>query len=109
MSGHAPGTSEHGLALERTRLAWRRTALGLAAGSVAAGRLLEELVGPVSWVVAVLGLVAAALVVRVALRRYAGDAWRAAGGGLVATVAAGSAVVGAVALLVVLSGQARLV
>ncbi|GEA81957.1 MULTISPECIES: DUF202 domain-containing protein [Cellulomonas] len=107
MSGRAPG--EQGLALERTRLAWRRTGLGLAAGSVAAGRLLQELVGPVAWVVTVLGLVAAALVVRVALRRYTGGAWRTAGGGLVAAVAVGSAVVGAVALLVVLAGQARLV
>jgi len=98
-----------GLALERTRLAWRRTALGLAAGSVAAGRLLQELVGPVSWLVTLLGLAAATLVVRVVLRRYASTAWRARGGGLVAAVAVGTAVIGAVALLVVLAGQARLV
>ncbi|GEK16583.1 DUF202 domain-containing protein [Cellulomonas persica] len=116
-----------GLALERTRLAWRRTALGLAAGSVAAGRLLQDVVGPASWLVAAAGLTASALVTRAAWRRLVGpprpraprhapdgptdphvatglSPAQAQGGGLVGVVAAGTALVGVAALVVVLAG-----
>ena len=37
------------LAAERTHLAWRRTALGLTAGGVAAAHLLQEFVGGAAW------------------------------------------------------------
>ncbi|WP_273651868.1 DUF202 domain-containing protein [Cellulomonas fimi] len=94
-----------GLAAERTRLAWRRTALGLAAGGVAAGRLLQDVVGPVSWLLAVAGLVGAGLVLVAAGRRRG---WLLAtrrgdrpGGLLVATCAVGVTLLGVAALAVV--------
>jgi len=60
------------LAAERTALAWRRTALGLAAGSVAAGRLLAETWGTGAWAVSVVGTVLAVVVLRAARRRRLG-------------------------------------
>lgn len=95
-----------GLAAERTRLAWRRTALGLAAGSAAAGRLLQDVAGPVAWGVAVAGLVAAGAVLLAAGRRRG---WLLAtrrgdrpGGRLVTVCAGAVALLGACALVVVL-------
>ena len=37
------------LAAERTHLAWRRTAIGLTGGGVAAAHLLQEFLGPAAW------------------------------------------------------------
>ncbi len=98
-------TDDLGLAAERTRLAWRRTALGLAAGSVAAGRLLQDVVGTAAWGVALAGLVAAGVVLLAAGRRR-GWLLSAArrdlpGGRLVTACAAGTALLGVAALAVV--------
>ena len=37
------------LAAERTHLAWRRTAIGLTGGGVAAAHLLQEFLGAAAW------------------------------------------------------------
>ncbi|MDC7120972.1 DUF202 domain-containing protein [Cellulomonas fimi] len=96
-----------GLAAERTRLAWRRTALGLAAGGVAGGRLLQDVVGPVSWVLGLAGLVGAGLVLLAAGRRRG---WLLAtrrgerpGGQLVGVCAVGVTLLGVAALAVVVA------
>ncbi len=49
-----------GLQPERTRLAWRRTLLALAVGSVLALRVLPERVGSWAYAIAVVGFLAAA-------------------------------------------------
>ena len=98
-----------GLARERTRLAWRRTALGLAAGSVAAARLLQDVLGPASWAIAVAGLIACALVVRIVMRHHTSDVPPGEQAGrLVTIVALGTSLIGVAALVVVLTGPARL-
>ena len=59
-----------GLQLERTALAWQRTLLAVAVGSLAAGRGLEYLVGPLAWGFAALGLGTAIGMAVVVRRRY---------------------------------------
>ncbi|TKR21990.1 DUF202 domain-containing protein, partial [Cellulomonas hominis] len=60
---------------ERTALSWRRTALSVAVGALVAGRTLEPWFGPPVWVATALGLLGAAAMSRVGLRRTA--AWAA--------------------------------
>jgi len=50
---------DEGMQLERTSLAWQRTALGLVAASLAAGRGLVDVVGITAWGVAGIGVTAA--------------------------------------------------
>lgn len=60
-----------GLQPERTELAWRRTALAIATGSLVALRLLPELFGDLVWVVpGVVGVVFSAVVWFGARSRY---------------------------------------
>ena len=59
-----------GLHAERTALAWRRTALGVAVGGVVALRLAAPALGPVVALAAVSGGVLAALAFWLAGRRY---------------------------------------
>ena len=66
MSTTAPDT----LPAERTALAWRRTALTIAAGGLAGARLLEPLVGPVAVVLAAAGVSAATTLGVAAQRRW---------------------------------------
>ncbi len=61
---------DDGMQLERTALAWQRTLLTLAIGSLAAGRGLEQYLGPASWVIAGLGTSAGIVATIVARRRY---------------------------------------
>lgn len=106
------------LAAERTALAWRRTALGLVAGSVAAGRLLVTTWGAVAWSVTVAGTLLAVVLLRAAHRRRSGvhgrppatlgpaaaaTVGRDPGGRLVATCAIALVLLGAAALAVVLT------
>lgn len=64
-------TFDPGLQPERTELAWRRTALALAVGSLIALRLLPVAFDNIMWVWAgVTGLSAAALVWLMARKRY---------------------------------------
>ncbi|MBO0901013.1 DUF202 domain-containing protein [Cellulomonas sp. zg-ZUI222] len=104
------------LAAERTALAWRRTALGLVAGSVAAGRLLSEAWGVAAWGVAAAGTALAVVLLRAARRRRTGvhdahprttaaarSVGRDPGGRLVTACAAALVLLGAAALVVVLT------
>lgn len=88
-----------GLQGERTALAWRRTALGLATGSLVAGRLLGPALGVWSWWVAATGVLFAGGLAAVAQHRAA----RAVRGGrLVTACAAVTATLGLLALAFVL-------
>ena len=93
------------LAAERTHLAWRRTAIGLTGGAIAAAHLLQEFLGPAAW-----SLAASALVISVALavvshRRHLVGGALPPGGRLVAVSTAGVVVIGVAALaFVVLHG-----
>lgn len=94
---------------ERTALAWRRTGLGLAIGSLAGARLLAPSVGGVAWLMAVTGvglgtalLIAAgrrAAVIDRALRAH-GDLAAGPGAALLAAAAATALLVGVVGLVV---------
>jgi uncharacterized membrane protein YidH (DUF202 family) len=101
-----------GVQPERTALAWRRTALALAAGALVAGRVAEPLTGPLIWLSAVTGAVAALGLARAGSRRAA--RWAAVlaheparvpgpGGRTLALCAAGALVIGCAALAVVLT------
>ncbi|AJT43004.1 hypothetical protein UM93_08985 [Psychromicrobium lacuslunae] len=50
------GVFDPGLQAERTALAWQRTALGLAAGSVGLGRLLLPVFGTSSYLITAAGI-----------------------------------------------------
>jgi putative membrane protein len=67
--GPPPGDPPPGVQPERTALAWQRTALALTIGSLGAGRLLSDPLGPVAWLPAVLGVLAAVLLARTGTRR----------------------------------------
>lgn len=97
------------LAGERTALAWRRTAMALLGGSLAAGRLLGESWGPAGWSVAVGGTVLSVLVLVASHERHSAarhdedGVALAPGGRLVSACAVGLVVVGLAASAVVLT------
>jgi putative membrane protein len=103
-----------GLQAERTALAWRRTALAMAVAAVGAGRLAAPVLGAAAFVVAAAGLLQAVLVAASARRRYRaaraslaarGDLTGLRRGGLpMAGLACSGALVGLLALGVVLGG-----
>lgn len=64
------GPWDQGLQPERTALAWRRTGLALAVGSLIGMRVLPPLLGPAAYVLAGLGVVASLAVLAAAHRRY---------------------------------------
>ncbi|GAA4627145.1 DUF202 domain-containing protein [Cellulomonas oligotrophica] len=112
--GRPAGPAADPLAAERTALAWRRTALALLGGSLAAGRLLQPTLGGAAWGVAGVGVVLAVLVLAVAHRRRVlarADARDPAhphgvvgGGRLVTVTAAGTALLGLCGVLLVARG-----
>ena len=108
MSGAADRVFDAGLQAERTALAWRRTALAMAAAAVGAGRLAAPAIGVLAVVLAALGLVQAGFVSYRAQRRYHavhssltthGDLTAVRAGGLpIAALALSGVVVGLLAL-----------
>jgi len=82
------------LAAERTHLAWRRTALGLTGGGLAASHLLQEFLGVAAWSLAATALVVAVALAAVSHRRHLADGAMPPGGRLVAASAAGVLLLG---------------
>lgn len=70
MSADPSGLFDPGAQAERTALAWRRTALGVAVGGVVALRVTGPVLGPVAAVAAVTGSLLAAAAWWVTGRRY---------------------------------------
>lgn len=70
MSAEPSGLYDAGAQAERTALAWRRTALGVAVGGVVALRVTGPALGPVASVASVLGSLLAAAGWWVTERRY---------------------------------------
>jgi uncharacterized membrane protein YidH (DUF202 family) len=62
--------ADPGLQAERTSLAWRRTALSVAVGSLIGMRVLPQQLGPTGYAVAALGLLWSADLALTARRRY---------------------------------------
>ena len=90
------------VAAERTHLAWRRTAIALAGGGVAAAQLLQEFVGPAAWSIAVTALAVAVALATVSRRRHLVGGALPPGGRLVSVSAAGVLVIGVAAVALVL-------
>jgi hypothetical protein len=95
---------------ERTALAWRRTALSVAVASLVGARVLEPWAGPAVWLLAVVGVVAAAGLARAGARRsavwarvQADDAAAGPGGGVLAATAGAVVALGVVAVLAALA------
>ena len=72
MSTAPPSSAGFSAAAENTALSWRRTALGLGAGAVAAAHGLSSSIGPAAWNLALAGVVLAGLIARSAGRRLSG-------------------------------------
>lgn len=119
------GTPAHaappGAQPERTALAWRRTALSVAVGSLVAGRVLEPWAGPAVWVLVVLGLLGALALDRAGAHRATSwadvvddahpdrgpgapvpDGARTPGSGVLGATALAAALLGVIALVAVL-------
>lgn len=93
------------LAAERTHLAWRRTAIGLTGGGLAASHLLQDFVGLASWSLAAVAVVVSVALASVSHRRHLVDGAVPPGGRLVAASTAGVLVIGVAAVaFVVLHG-----
>ncbi|WP_426594829.1 DUF202 domain-containing protein [Cellulomonas sp. McL0617] len=87
-----------GLAAERTHLAWRRTALGLTAGGVAAAHVLQTFAGAAAWSIAGIGAIVAAALAITSKRRSTRRDDQGVGGRLVAVCACGLVLLGIGAL-----------
>jgi putative membrane protein len=70
VTGEPERVFDPGLQPERTALAWRRTALALAGGSVVIMRILPSVIGGVALVLGFAGLVLALVVLIGSHRRY---------------------------------------
>lgn len=106
----ASGPVDIGLQIERTTLAWRRTALAVAVGSLVAMRLLPEMLGGIGWIVpGSAGLAGALWMWWMARRRHraflehvaAGAAPRVGGAVALCAIAVGTALAGGFGVLVV--------
>ncbi len=86
------------LAAERTILAWRRTALAVAVGSLVLGRLLTPALGIWAWALAAVGLAGAAFALGLAQRAGHEDTAAPPIGALAAACTGGASFVGLAAL-----------
>jgi len=91
---------DQGLQPHRTELAWRRTSLSLLGVSVAAGKVLEPVLGPASWWLGGVGLVLACALAWASYHRARREI---TGARLVTTCAVVTVVLGVGALVYVLS------
>jgi uncharacterized membrane protein YidH (DUF202 family) len=89
--------SDPGLQPERTALAWRRTSLALVVGSLAAVRVLPQLIGAWGYAAAGLAFAVSVGILIASHRRY------------LSRVPSGGGLIGATALVVLLAGVAALV
>ena len=89
------------LAAERTHLAWRRTAIGLTGGGVAAAHLLQEFLGVASWSLAATATVVAVALGVVSHRRHLVAGALPPGGRLVTASTLGVLVIGIAATVFV--------
>ena len=113
------GLFDHGMQPERTALAWRRTALSMAAGSLVALRIFAPSLGPWAVAPAVLAFAIAAAVFAASEIRYRRnhralvarrdrDARVAlAGGALVALTAAAALAFGVIAAVILIAMELR--
>ena len=97
--------ADKGMQAERTALAWRRTALSVAVGSLIGMRVLPPQLGPLGYAVAALGLVWSVDLALTARRRYRDGSRLVRAGGVVSapgvpapTLARTAATTGVVAL-----------
>lgn len=106
-----PGPIDIGLQLERTTLAWRRTALSVAVGSLVAMRVLPDLLGGLVWAApGAMGVIGAVWMWWMSRRRHraflhrvgAGAATRVSGAGPLCAIAIGTALIGAFGLAVLI-------
>lgn len=107
--GDRVGSNGGGLALERTALAWQRTALAIAVAGVAVGRYTLEAAGALAVVAAVVGVVLASAAALLSARRYrtgrgALGAMRERDGRPYALVAGALVAVGVAGLVALLAG-----
>ena len=71
--GRQSAESDHGASAERTRLAWRRTALSATACALLAARpAFDPSAGEAKWLVAALAMAGWALLIAIAYRRVRG-------------------------------------
>lgn len=104
---HPTGPVDPGLQAERTSMAWTRTALAVAAGSLVAARVLPTRVGEGILVPVLLTLASSLLMTRWSHRRYGFVSGELARGGLRAPISNGAAP-GLLALLASSIGAASL-
>jgi putative membrane protein len=94
----APAT----LAAERTHLAWRRTAIGLTGGGIAAAHVLQPFAGGAAWSLAGVAAVVAVALAAASHRRHLAGETMPPGGRLVAVSALGTVVIALAAISFVL-------
>ena len=98
------GVFDPGLQIERTLLAWQRTALALAIASAIAIRLLAVEIGPAGVAIGIAGLVLAAVAYATAGRRYRRAHLELTGGLRLPDAGVVIAIVGAATLVLALAG-----
>ena len=98
------GVFDPGLQIERTLLAWQRTALALAVGSAVAIRVFAVVIGPSGLVIGIAGLVLAAVAYAIAWRRYRRAHLALTAEARLPDVGPDIAIVGAATLLLALAG-----
>jgi uncharacterized membrane protein YidH (DUF202 family) len=103
------GVFDSGLQVERTLLAWQRTALSLAIVSAVAIRVLAVEIGPAGVAIGIAGLILAAVAYAVAWRRYRRAHLALTRGARLPDAGVVIAIVGAATLVLALAGVVVLI